>query len=280
MKNKQVQKKFTVGDEWLYYKLYCGVKTADAVLLEMIEPLTKKLITKKLIDKWFFIRYSDPEPHLRIRFHLLNIEEIGNIIIEIKKALTSLIDSNQILDVQLATYNREIQRYGKDTIEEAELFFFYDSQQIISIIQNSKNDESRFLLLFNWLEKIISSFNFKDENILSFLDRMQEQFKNEFNVDKKGKKELNTKYRNLEPLIFEENNVNFLQKDSIKKIVENILMIEKNNKLEADLENLLASFIHMSINRCFRSNQRIYEMMLYDFLYKKDKSKFVRYGKL
>ena len=57
-------------------------------------------------------------------------------------------------------------------------------------------------------------------------------------------------------------------------------MLKREQKLEVSLDNVVASFIHMSVNRCFRSKQRLYEMMLYDFLYRKNKSKFVRYGRL
>lgn len=67
------QRNFNIGSEWLYYKFYCGVKTADKLLTEVIKPLTEELQTKQLIDKFFFIRYTDPDLHIRLRFHLIDI---------------------------------------------------------------------------------------------------------------------------------------------------------------------------------------------------------------
>jgi hypothetical protein len=57
------------------------------------------------------------------------------------------------------------------------------------------------------------------------------------------------------------------------------LITKKEQNLEVSLESLLASFIHMSVNGCFKSKQRLHEMLLYDFLSKKNKSKFMRYEK-
>jgi thiopeptide-type bacteriocin biosynthesis protein len=275
-----VKRTFVVGDEWLYYKIYCGVKTADIVLLEVIKPLTEELLLEKIIDKWFFIRYSDPEPHLRFRIKLLDINNLGEVLIKIKNLLQPFVDNKQVWDTQLGTYQREIKRYGINTIQEAESFFYGDSKKILTIIETSKDDETRFLSLFYWIEAIIKSFNFEDKKKLSFLERMQEQFKEEFKVDKTVRKELSNKYRKLEANLLNENTFNFSGKHNLKEIMERFLILEKKAKLEITLDYLLASFIHMSINRCFRSKQRLFEMMIYDFLYRKNKSKIMRYGEL
>jgi thiopeptide-type bacteriocin biosynthesis protein len=267
-----------VGSKWLYYKIYCGVKTADTLLLEVLKPLTKNLLEKQIINKWFFIRYSDPKPHLRFRVELIDLKNNYEVIQTVKTLLNPYINNRQIWDIQIANYKRELERYGAKTIEVAELFFFYDSCQILSIIKNSLNDEIRFLKLFKWLELIIVSFNLEKEIVLSFLNKHQEQFKIEFGVNKITRKQLSNKYRKLESQIFNQDNKGFIYEEDLKNIVERFLMLNKEDKLEISITNLLASFIHMSINRCFRSKQRLYEMMLYDFLYRKYKSIHIRYG--
>jgi thiopeptide-type bacteriocin biosynthesis protein len=277
---ENVQRTFVIGDKWLYYKIYCGVKTTDTLLLEVIKPLTEQLIEEKIIDKWFFIRYSDPEPHVRFRVQFIDIKNIGAVIKKMKNLLQPYMNSNQVWDVALATYKRELERYGTNTIEDAELFFYYDSLMMLQIIKNSKDDETRFLTLFKWLEKILLLFKFEDTGLLSFLERMQEQFKEEFKVDKRVRKELSNTYRKLAPALFDKEDTNAPRIYNPTETVERFLMLKKEQKLEVSLDNVVASFIHMSVNRCFRSKQRLYEMMLYDFLYRKNKSKFVRYGRL
>ena len=68
-----ITRKFHPGSEWLYFKVYTGIKTSDTILQEVIEPLVEQLQIQNLIDQWFFIRYNDPKPHLRIRLNLKNI---------------------------------------------------------------------------------------------------------------------------------------------------------------------------------------------------------------
>jgi hypothetical protein len=86
-KIENAQRTFVIGDKWLYYKIYCGVKTADMLLLEVIKSLTEQLIEEKIIDRWFFIRYSDPEPHVRFRVQFIDIKNIGASTINLNKEL-------------------------------------------------------------------------------------------------------------------------------------------------------------------------------------------------
>jgi thiopeptide-type bacteriocin biosynthesis protein len=101
-----VQKTFVVGDEWLYYKIYCGVKTADILLLEIIKPVTAALLKEGIINKWFFIRYTDPAPHIRFRLQLTTQDALGAVILNIKNRLKPYVMHAQIWEVQLATYQR------------------------------------------------------------------------------------------------------------------------------------------------------------------------------
>ncbi len=70
--NAKVKREFVFGSEWVYYKIYCGAKSADKLLQFALTPLLKEAYKRKLIDSWFFIRYNDPENHIRIRFHLID----------------------------------------------------------------------------------------------------------------------------------------------------------------------------------------------------------------
>ena len=86
----KLKRTFIIGEEWLYYKIYCGNRTSDTILIDVIKPLTESLLKEKIIDKWFFIRYSDPENHLRVRFHCSNISKLGLIIEKLKEAINVL----------------------------------------------------------------------------------------------------------------------------------------------------------------------------------------------
>ena len=64
-----VRRTFAPGSEWTYLKLYTGSASADALLRDEIGPLAGELIGSGAADTWFFIRYADPQFHLRVRFH-------------------------------------------------------------------------------------------------------------------------------------------------------------------------------------------------------------------
>jgi len=106
-------KKFILGDNWLYYKIYTGAKTADILISIVILPTVEKLFTNQLISKWSFLRYHDPKYHIRVRFFLPDTKNIGSVIIIIKEILKLPFDERLIWKVQADIYNREIERYGK-----------------------------------------------------------------------------------------------------------------------------------------------------------------------
>ena len=82
MKQQTVKRIFIPCDEWVYYKIYSGSRMADIILTDIIKPISRRFLSADIIDKWFFIRYSDPDPHLRVRFHYSNAYSINNIITE------------------------------------------------------------------------------------------------------------------------------------------------------------------------------------------------------
>jgi len=55
---KNIQRDFSIGSEWLYYKVYCGVVSADKLLGDQILPLVFALRKRKLIGKFFFHKIS------------------------------------------------------------------------------------------------------------------------------------------------------------------------------------------------------------------------------
>ncbi len=65
--HSKIIREFNFGSEWLYYKIYCGVEFADTLLSNHIGTVLQKNQQLGVLDKWFFIRYSDPDFHLRLR---------------------------------------------------------------------------------------------------------------------------------------------------------------------------------------------------------------------
>lgn len=113
------------GSPWLYAKLYASAELHDTLLAAALPELVAAAADD--IDRWFFIRYRDPAPHLRIRFHC-RPGGIGPTLTRLHEWATPLIDAGMARQVLIDTYAPEVERYGgPDAIEAAERVFHADS---------------------------------------------------------------------------------------------------------------------------------------------------------
>ena len=102
------------------YKIYSGPKTLEQLLLNELKSLTNSLLEQNIIDKFFYVRYSDPEYHLRIRFHIPDLSNYNAVIQTVKQAIEFFVDKRIIWKINIESYNRELERYGSKTIEDIE----------------------------------------------------------------------------------------------------------------------------------------------------------------
>ena len=275
--NKEVKRIFLPGSEWLYYKLYCGINTADSIITGVLIPMSVQLRSQGVIDKWFFIRYHDPEQHLRVRFHMKDQNSLGFIMSQIHEALESYVASGLVWNIQIDTYKRELERYGKNTIKILESYFYFDSELIARIIKESHDEENRFQNAFHYLNAVVNLYLPSYEKRFSFLDKMQLSFKKEFHINSIGRKQLGKKYRDFSSKLEATNPVfNDVDLHPIILIISKIKGLEEKSELEVSSQKLLGSMIHMTINRMFQSRQRFYEMTLYDFLFHNNKSEYLK----
>jgi thiopeptide-type bacteriocin biosynthesis protein len=289
MKDK-VQRDFILGDEWFYVKIYTGVKTADTILLEVIEPLVNELLNKGIIDKWFFIRYSDPDFHLRVRFHLTNIPSLSSIIIKLNALIKPHLENNLVNSLQTDTYTRELERYGNYTINEAEDLFFHDSNmtlEMLKLIEGDEGEQYRWHFACMAVDSLLSDFNYSEQEKLNLMERFQHGFGQEFGMNNHLKVQLDKKFREERGLMrtyllkvndFYQPFYDILDKKSSvsNKVIKRIISLHQNNNLEQDLNNLLGSYIHMLLNRIFKSKQRLNEMVIYSLLFRFYRSEIAR----
>jgi thiopeptide-type bacteriocin biosynthesis protein len=293
MEDQINKRSFIIGDEWAYFKLYSGAKTADRILEEVIKPLVLHLIEKSIIDSWYFIRYSDPDLHLRVRLHCPNPKCIGNIIRIVNYHVNDFVKQELIWKIQTDTYHREIERYSESTIELSEKLFFLDSALIIQMIPLTKSADGelqRWLFGLKSIDCMLDCFRLSMKDKLLLLSAMKEEFGKEFGMNRFLKKQLDKKFsvnrRTIEECLSSSSEnesiiKSFLvllkaHKEKVIPIAEEIIQKNKNPKNTVPLESLIRSYIHMMMNRLFRSKQRIHELVLYDFLFRYYRSSIAR----
>jgi thiopeptide-type bacteriocin biosynthesis protein len=273
-----MQRNFCLGSEWLYYKIYTGVKTTDLILLEKLYPIIVHLKKRKIIQKWFFIRYKDSDTHFRIRFLLGNKKDLSKVIHILYPILNDLLQENLAWKIQTDTYKREMERYGKATMEDSEFLFWKDSEMMIKYLSLKKTFQKKEMaLLFSFcsIDSLLNSFSLSLQDKFVLMQALQHSFKEEFKADKILKKELDKKYRELSNEIKyyikgeNRNNIpDFYELIEEKENQTTKEISELKNTIQIDLNDFLASHIHMMINRQYSSKQRMYELIIYDHLHR------------
>ncbi|MCX2678899.1 thiopeptide-type bacteriocin biosynthesis protein [Galbibacter sp. EGI 63066] len=264
------------GEEWLYYKLYTGNRMADIVLEEYISQMTEQLIKENLIKKWFFIRYNDPEHHLRIRLKARNFHAISKTMQITQNYFKACMEKKLIYNIAMDTYVRELERYGGKVITQTESLFFHDSLMMIRALHIFKNQELFTLFIIKSINSILESFKFDINDKIKFVDQGLHNFKQEFNANKDAIKQLSRSYREHRAILNQimgeiPQNQEFYRMEeliqnrsiSIKPCIDDIY----KHKKEKD-HIYTASIVHMSVNRAFRKNQRLHEFICYFFLSK------------
>jgi thiopeptide-type bacteriocin biosynthesis protein len=286
-----VQRKFAPGSQWLYFKIYCGSKTAEKILSQVIFPFVEEQRQEGLFEKFFFIRYKDEFSHIRIRFFNSKSENQSELQQLFLNLMNPMIIDGLITKVSIDTYSRELERYDSNLIEETESLFFNDSIcvlrfiNLLDIIEDS--DKYRLLFAMRGVDMLLDDFGFLLAEKKELLRKLQTSFFREFGGSLLLQKQLNEKYRKYQKDIFTHLNQCDDEKNEITEAVEMFAKRSCKNKTVIEsiltkigmdnkemLFRLLPSYMHMFINRLFVSQQRRYELLVYHFLEKYYTSKF------
>ncbi|GFZ32675.1 hypothetical protein CSC2_32010 [Clostridium zeae] len=253
--------------EWIYLKLYGNKNRENELIAIHLNKFLSNLLNQGLVRKVFFIRYSDPEQHIRIRM-LKSDESNIELYEQINKFLNSLYDLALIRKATMDTYEKEVERYGGlKLISYAENLFYKDT---LSVIATLNLIEARKI---NMDIKIIGAIG-----IIKFLEDYGMEFNSQlelFNkvVNPNEYRESFAKYRkDLIKLANSNDNWNSLKSindgkllfeimtirtDSIMDYRININESKKQGILTNTEENIILSVIHMFCNRLYGTNRML-----------------------
>ena len=289
-----VRRSFPPGSEWLYAKLYTGTATADGLLREVVAPVAREAMAAGETDSWFFIRYGDPEWHLRVRFHGDPARLQSGVLPRLHAALEPKLADGRIWRVQLDTYERETERYGgPEGILLAERLFHVDSEAVAAILEMLEGDEGadfRWRLALRGIDMLLGDLQFDPETRMRVMRGMREGFAREFGGGKGLRVQLDQRFRqewrSLMPLLDPTGDaeselapaLEVLRRRSERNapVVGELRELERAGRLTSTLADMAPSYVHMHVNRIIRSAQRAHELVLYDFLYLLYESKAAR----
>lgn len=291
---KHIQRFFPVGSEWLYAKIYCGTKTAEKILTDVIKPFTEELLSQKFIDKYFFLRYHDTGHHIRIRFYNAHQADFWKVLIYLlSEKLQPYLSTQQVYNLQFETYQREVERYGFDTINLSEDIFFHQSKAVlnfISMLQGDEGEQYRWQVALKAIDHFLDAFNYTIEQKKDLIKVLDKSFGEEFNIKSAEQKKISERFSTHKQLV--QSVMNGIAKENedlgkaisvfevenkiYKTCIEEILNAPSINRRINKLNQIMPAFLHMFINRLFVSNQRKIELVIYDYLFRYYQSKMAR----
>lgn len=277
-------RRFPPGSEWLYLKLYAGVPTLDRWLQTTLADALERLSASGLAQRWFFLRYNDPEMHVRLRVHGEPRRLEAEVWPVLREACAASLEAGEGWRLQLDTYEREVERYGGPAgVELAEELFTADSEAVLHILRAYPGDEGggmRWRLALKGLDALLEDLGLSLDEKATVAQRVRDAFGAEFHVDKAFEEQLSQRYRReskvLEALLraspqaespWQPGLAAFHRRgERLRPVAERLRLAEREGHLTLPVQRLVDSYLHMHVNRMLPSDQRAQELILYDFL--------------
>jgi thiopeptide-type bacteriocin biosynthesis protein len=124
------------GSDWLFVKLYAPRIFEDDLLTGPVADLCQQALAIGAADDWFFIRYADPDPHIRLRFRGQPERLTGELVPHVCKWANGILSDGLGARLSFDTYDREIERFGGTAgTAAAEAIFGADSRVVIEMLR-------------------------------------------------------------------------------------------------------------------------------------------------
>jgi thiopeptide-type bacteriocin biosynthesis protein len=262
------------GEDWAYLKLYAAPTQYEALISGPLREVVSTLQEQELIDRWFFLRYADPEPHLRLRFHAKAASKIAAIHAIVLPWSACLARLGQIQRSTLDTYEREVERYGGPrAIDLLEQVFTADSTIVSNIIAAHYRRQLTLtpMAVAIWtLDQLFAAWGWSTEQRLAWTQNAAEKYawSAEFRKKRAFYCDLFAPRGPLEPDLAEQRTL--LQQQvrphhaHLASLGVQVRELAKADKLWVSEDSLMGSLAHMHLNRLLGVD-RTREMQIYAF---------------
>jgi len=266
------------GSEWLYLKLYCGLASADRLLVEL-EPLLRSTRAEGLWDRWHFLRYRDPEPHLRLRFHGVPGRLLAALLPRIHQHLEVPLTQGLLWKVQVDTFEPEWERYGgPGGFALAEGWFHADSQGILGRLVQGMTPEQRWRAGLKRTDALWAALGLNVADRKALAEALRAGFRKEFGDSGQAALQLGLRYRDLRKDLA--SGFPAATGPSAEPDLSPLSALREACEwgfLQEELASLAGSLSHMHLNRLLRSHPREHEWVLMEFLVRLYESHLARF---
>jgi thiopeptide-type bacteriocin biosynthesis protein len=251
------------------------------VLTKALAPLVQTLRDADLANRWFFLRYADPEFHLRVRFHGKPDELRG----PVEEAGRALVDSGLVWRFELGTYQREVERYGGPAaIELAEAVFDADSDAVIALLPllepGDEGLEERWQLGLVGVDRLLADLELDHAQRLALVRAQRDSLARRIRIDGAARSQIGERFRrerqSLERLLAASPSSGHplapglellrVRSARLAPIAEALTRLDRERQLTLPISEVASSLLHMHLNRLLRGDNTLQELVICDFL--------------
>ncbi|MBU3749780.1 MAG: lantibiotic dehydratase, partial [Mycobacterium sp.] len=292
----RLRRTFPPDTEWLYLKIYAGTASCDQILTATIGPTLERLRQAEIVDRWFFLRYADPDHHLRIRLHGDPATLRGQALPALTAALDPHLAEGTVWKLTLDTYDREIERYGGDAgIELAEQIHAADSAAVLRVLGMLDDPDAgldaRWKLCLYATDRLLADAGLTLPQRRAWVRTGAAGYRREYpnapNLESGIAARWRTERAGLTTLLDESSDHPYeparevfrQRSEQIRPLLTELADRDRRGILTVPATELLYSFAHLHAIRLLRSAARTHELILLSFLDRHYASQTARAGR-
>jgi thiopeptide-type bacteriocin biosynthesis protein len=262
---------------WTHMNIFVGESVLDLLLTRYVQPLVQRLRHGGLIDKWFFVRYADPNSHVRLRLHLPNQGGHQRVASAVSKMVQRAVADRCAWSADWATYEPESCDYGGGRgMALSEGIFCADSEAVIQLLGFANSPQfaaRRWLLAVVGMHDMMQAFGLDRRQMNALLEVIVARTPE---TERPDKHDVSAIYRSCRgemiSLLMEPDKLPPRLQATFRARLEKLSMafrqLRRAASTAAPLEQILANHLHMFANRLFAQTDGKEEYLAYDLLWR------------
>jgi thiopeptide-type bacteriocin biosynthesis protein len=243
------------GSDWLFAKFYGPRERENELLTGPLADLCGMTEASGLAPSWFFLRYADPEPHLRARWHGDPELLLRQLLPHLSDVAQALIEAGALTRFALDTYERELDRYGGPAgLDMCERIFHADSRAVLQLLALPPGPDSDLTeLTVRSIDSLLAGLGLDPAARLAFYVRQTSSIEDETTRRRAGEdyRERKTRLRALlggtrsDPVA----DILAARESVLADAAEELNRLDAAGLLSGPVGNLYPSLVHMHVNR-------------------------------
>lgn len=272
--------------DWLYLKIYLDSSSLETVLIELSRVLERA--SREPGPPWFFVRYTDPDLHLRIRVKLHDPRAGSDFLRSL--LLENLAAEPLCQRVSEEPYSPELYRYGgPQAMALLEEHFCADSAWVLELVRDHDLEDKRWRWVVWRLHVAHEVWGLQLEERVFECNAVRAELATRLRLTIEEKRAIGRFVRDrggateavvaeTDPVLRTGTGLRARYRESIRRALAGLRDLERNRRLTRKLRPIVRSVIHVGVNRLVDADFLRAEAMAYELLLREYRRRLLRRG--